>query len=337
VLIAWLETVVAMEALKQGLDWVEQTPKPVLYSLAAIGAAPALCYIGAYLGRMWEYTGRKELDLPARYGPKSYVLITGASEGIGKSLAYEFAKRGFNLVLLARRTPILQDIKATLEQLYSISVEIVTYDLSLGADPRHLYAQVVQPLAALDVSILVNNAALITEQWFAEVSQADLQSLLNVNVKALTFLTHTLLPRLAGRQYRSAVVNLNSFSGLYPLPYASLYSGSKSYLRSLSASLTSELYSSNVDVLNSIVGLTATRMTGYRRYLTSSEEVARSILLDLGKRSESLTCFTFAKQVLANDRQGLERVIAWSKAFYPVFARATQKAKARLATTNPSS
>lgn len=327
-----------MEALKKGLEWAEKIPKAALYILAVIGATPFLRYMCTYVWRMWEYKGREELNLPARYGPKSYVLITGASEGIGKSLAYEFAKRRFNLVLLARRAPVLQDIKVALEQLYGISVEIVAYDLSQGADPRHLFTQVVQPLSSLDVSILINNAALITEQWFADVTQADLQSLLNVNVRALTFLTHFLLPQLASRPYRSAVVNLNSFSGLYPLPYASLYSGSKSYLRAFSASLTSELIATNVDILNSIVGLTATRMTGYRRYLTSSDDVARSILLDLGKRSESLTCFAFAKQVLTNDSQGFERVIAWSKAFYPIFARATLKAKARLASSNnPSS
>ena len=325
----------AMDIFQKGLEWLEKTPKPLLYSFAAIGAAPALLYVGTYLRLLWQYKCRQRLDLASRYGPKSYVLITGASEGIGKSLAYEFAKLGFNLVLLARRAPVLQDIKTDIERRYNVSVETVAYDLSLGVNPQDLYTHVVQPLASLDVSILVNNAALITEQWFVDVSGADLLNLLNVNIKALTFLTHFLTPKLALRPYRSGVINLNSFSGLYPLPFASIYSGSKSYLRSLSAALATELSSSNLDILNSIVGLTATRMTGYRKYLTSAEEVASSVLLDLGSRSESLTCFAFAKQVLVNDNQGFEQVIAWSKAFYPIFARATLKAKARIAASNP--
>lgn len=323
---------IPMEALQRGLHWLDKTPKALVYLLAAIGSVPALTYVGSSLLRVWKYFGRKEVNLPARYGQNSYVLITGASDGIGKSLAFEFAKRGFNLVIIARRAQVLEDMKVELEQRYSITVKTLAYDLSLGADPTHLNKHVIQPLADLDVSILVNNAAIITNNWFLDTSPSDLQALLSLNVLALTYLTHFSLPKLSLRPNPSAVININSFSGLYPLPFAATYSASKSYLRALTFGLSSELV--KVDVMNCIVGLTSTRMTAYRKHLASSDEVARGIVDDLGKRVETDICPAFAKQIQANDRLGWERVITWSKTFYPQFSKSTEAARAKLAASN---
>jgi len=168
------------------------------------------------------------------------VLVTGASDGVGKALAYQFAALGFNLVLVARREALLEAVKADITGKFHVSVVSISFDLSQGASFPQLTAGIIERISGLDVSILINNAGVGQYTTFTGLTPDALGNLLNLNLVAPTLLTHLLVKQLAARQYQSAVVNVSSMLGRTPAEGASVYSGTKAYLRFLTYAVGEE-------------------------------------------------------------------------------------------------
>jgi short-subunit dehydrogenase len=174
-----------------------------------------------------------------------YTLITGSSSGIGKALAFECARRKMNLVLVSRPGPRLADAAAEVASMYNVDVKYFAIDLT-GMDAPE---KVVEWCGSqgLKINYLINNAGTVGTTPFDRCEPEYLDSLIMLNMRALTLLTRLFLPELK-RYHGSKILNIGSMSGFFPIPYKSVYSASKAYVHSFSKSLSSELKGSGVEV-----------------------------------------------------------------------------------------
>lgn len=158
------------------------------------------------------------------------VLITGASSGIGREMAYEFAKRGFDLVLAARRTERLVEIKNNV----STNVTVISADLSKEDEVRRLFAE------AGKIDILVNNAGFGVFGNFEETDLDRELEMLRVNIYALHMLMKLYINEFE-KQGSGKILNVASSAAFCPGPKFSSYYASKAYVYRLTLAVDREL------------------------------------------------------------------------------------------------
>src|SRR5688572_19692229 len=174
----------------------------------------------------------------------STVLITGASSGLGAEFARQLAPHAAALILVARRLDRLEALKDELDR-PGLTIHCHAADLADEIQTEALLAS----LAASGerVSLLVNNAGLGDHGFFEDSDWSRVGAMLDVNIKALTRLTHAVLPDLV-RRGRGAILNVSSIAGLLPLPKMAVYAASKAYVTSFSEALRAELRGTGVSV-----------------------------------------------------------------------------------------
>jgi short-subunit dehydrogenase len=184
------------------------------------------------------------VSLPAP-SDTSASLVTGASAGIGTEIARELARRGHNLVLVARRKPLLEELATELTSEYGVRAEAVACDLGKPTPRAKLPAQIKQ--LGLDIEILINNAGFATGGPFVQsAAQRELEQV-RVLVEAPVALTSMFAPGMVERR-RGAILNVASTAAMQPLPYAAGYSAAKAYVLTFSEALHQELSGDGVTV-----------------------------------------------------------------------------------------
>jgi len=169
--------------------------------------------------------------------PRKVTLITGASSGLGKDFAVEYAKAKTDLLLVARRLDRLEALKAQLEPLYGISVMVAQVDL---ADPAQVDAFLNRLDPDLFIERLINNAGFGYHGAFEAYPQATLDAMVEVNIAALTRLTYHVIPMMKENK-RGEILNVASMAAFTPGPYMAEYYTTKAYVLSLSMALHEEL------------------------------------------------------------------------------------------------
>ena len=172
------------------------------------------------------------------------ALITGASSGLGAEFARQLAPHASALILVARRLDRLEELKSELER-PGLVIHCHAADLADEVQTGALLAS----LAASGerVTLLINNAGLGDHGYFEESDWSRVEAMLDINIKALTRLTHAILPDLV-RTGRGAVLNVSSIASLMPLPKMAVYAASKAYVTSFSEALRGELRDTGVSV-----------------------------------------------------------------------------------------
>ncbi|MEI8292753.1 MAG: SDR family oxidoreductase [bacterium] len=167
------------------------------------------------------------------------ALITGASSGLGAEFARQLAPLASRLVLVARRKDRLEDLSSTLGALHpKLDIRVFEADLS-QADSRQRLADWLAS-EQVGINFLINNAGLGDHGRFESSDWNRIQSMIDVNISALTHLTHLLTGRLIVGG-RAAILNVSSVAGFFPLPNMAVYSATKAYVTSLSEALAIEL------------------------------------------------------------------------------------------------
>lgn len=168
---------------------------------------------------------------------KASVLITGASTGIGAVYAERFARRGHDLVLVARDKIKLEILANRLRQENGISVDILPADLTQAKDLETVEARLRDDT---QIGILINNAGIAQAGSFTEQSSDSIERLIALNVTALTRLANAVAPRFvtAGE---GSIVNISSIVGLAPEFAMSVYGASKAFVLFLSQGMNLEL------------------------------------------------------------------------------------------------
>lgn len=172
--------------------------------------------------------------------------------------------------------------KATIHELQSVEVEVLNADLA-SADSFDTILSYIEE-RNLDVSVLINNAGLYHVSSFKNMTTGQIQSIISINLVAVTTLTKRLLPRLKSRNNRSAIINMSSHAGSAGLPYSSIYSATKAYVTIFSRTLNEEV-KDKIDVLCVTPLYVSTNMTKMPvgGIVVSPEDCVKGALLSLGR------------------------------------------------------
>ena len=188
---------------------------------------------------------------------KGTALVTGASSGIGESLAGCFAAAGHDLVLVARSAGKLKSLAAALSAQHKVNVRVEPVDLSRPGAADTLAAKLKR--ARVPVDVLVNNAGVLAQGPFVGMSAASHQQMIDLNVGGLTAMLSAFVPAMVERG-SGRVLNVASIASFQPVPSLSTYAATKAFVLSLTESLSEELRGSGVSVTALCPGITATRM-----------------------------------------------------------------------------
>ncbi|ELY3098578.1 TPA: SDR family oxidoreductase [Serratia marcescens] len=184
------------------------------------------------------------------------VLITGASSGLGAVYADRFARRGYNLVLVARDAARLEKLAIRLRVEYSVEVDILPADL---AQERELDVVAKRLECDTRISILVNNAGISLSGTFTTQTPADIDRLIAVNLAAVVRLSRAVAPRLV-QAGTGSIINISSVVGLAPEFGLTIYGATKAFVLFLSQGLSLELAPHGVYVQAVLPAVTRTEI-----------------------------------------------------------------------------
>lgn len=168
-----------------------------------------------------------------------WVLVTGASSGLGEEMARQLAfQHGANLILLARRKDKLEQLKAELEKEAKISVKIIAADLSKLDEVDNAIDQI---LADGQLYGAVLNAGVTYFGKHSELSWEQFQTMLQTNVVSVVRFTNRLVAHFETTGNEGGILIVSSMAAIFPVPYQSVYSGTKSFILSFATALVHEI------------------------------------------------------------------------------------------------
>ena len=170
-------------------------------------------------------------------GSQGTAVVTGASSGLGKVYAERLAKRGFNLLLIARRKDRLEAIAADLQTRFPVEIQIMAADLSHPEGVAEASKRIGDDAS---ITMLVNNAGTSTMEPVAQASVETISTVIALNVTALTLLTKAVLPGFIERN-AGTIVNIGSVVGFTGYSWVPVYGGTKAYVLNFTQGLKQQL------------------------------------------------------------------------------------------------
>lgn len=172
------------------------------------------------------------------------ALITGASTGIGAIYANRFAKRGYDLILVARDQAKLESVADNIKAEYNVNIEVLPADLTLKSDLSRVEARL---RSDSSITLLINNAGLGATTPLMDSNLDDIETMIYLNVISLTRLSGAVTPAFVSRG-KGSVINIASIVALVPELLNGAYSGSKAYVVNFTQSMHHELSSKGIKV-----------------------------------------------------------------------------------------
>src|SRR6266850_4898128 len=234
-----------------------------------------------YSYSFWHFEGTVAASLARdnKRDMEKWALITGASAGIGYELAKLFAQDHFNLVLVARNQPRLEQAAEDLKKTHGISAQVVAQDLAEASAASRIF----EACGNKQVSVLVNNAGFGSQEPFAKSDLRKDLEMMHVNMDALVSLTHLFLqPMLARKEGR--IMNVASTAAFQPGPFTNIYYATKAFVFSFSVALAEELKGSGVTVTTLCPGYTRTEFHE-RAHIDRSSGMVRMMRADVVARA----------------------------------------------------
>lgn len=176
---------------------------------------------------------------------RPYALVAGGSKGIGYAIAEALARRGYNLVLIARHEDALRKAEEQLEATYGIRVDILVHDLSREESAEEIAAWCRG--RQLPLRVLCNVAGFGGSRDYLKLPLDSIRYMVRLNLESTVALTYTLLPLLE-KNAPSCILNVASMAGFAPIPIKNVYSATKSAVVYFSYSLHQQLKSKNISV-----------------------------------------------------------------------------------------
>ena len=183
------------------------------------------------------------------------ALITGASSGIGEAFARIFAREGFDLVITARREEKLNSLSSELPT--GTNTIILPCDLSNSEGITKLCESITQQ--SINIDVLINNAGMMIETDFTDLTGAQIEQSITLNISAATQLIHHFLPAMKAKR-SGRILNVASVAAFHPVPGMDIYAATKAYVLSFSEALAENLRDTGVSVTTLCPGLTDTEM-----------------------------------------------------------------------------
>lgn len=182
------------------------------------------------------------------------AVVTGASAGIGKVYADRLAARGYDLVLVARRGQLLQEVADTIRSKHGVKVETLIADLGATGDLNMVADRIANDV---DVTLLVNNAGTSKMASAIDTGVSATSAMTELNIGALARLSLAVLPGFKQRD-RGTLINIGSVLGFHSLPISAVYSATKGYVLNFTRGLIDEVAGTGVKVQLVLPAATAT-------------------------------------------------------------------------------
>jgi len=257
--------------------------KNIRLALSAVGGALLLKNLFSSIGKLIAPLFISEKNLIERYGPGSWVAVTGASEGVGKAFCLHFAKRGFNIVLIARNLQKMDEVVQEIKSQHPlVQTRIVIADFSESYQAGFI-ERIEKEVADLDVSVLVNNVGQLFIDQYTQIPIEQVRNQVIVNCLSQALVTRVFLPKMISRPKKSAIINMSSRGSQYPTPFFQLYSATKVFNDYFSRGLAIEY--PNIDLLSLKPGFISSRMTSHKKidmHTTTADEFVSVGLRHLG-------------------------------------------------------
>jgi len=250
-------------------------------------------------------TRSKDSALTRRFGP--VALITGASDGIGRAFAIQLAEQGFDLILVARRGDVLQDMALDLGTRFGVNVRVLPMDLSGTA----AVAELMTLTENAPVGLVVAAAGFGSVGAFLDQDVASEANMVDLNCRSVVALSYGFGRRMAA-QRRGGIVLFGSLVGFNGAPFSATYAATKGFVQSFAEGIAAEMRPQGVSVLSVAPGPVGTGVAAragmQMGQAATPEMVARSALAALGRRTTVRPGF-------------LAKFLGWSLAMLPRWGR----------------
>ncbi|MCB0633512.1 MAG: SDR family NAD(P)-dependent oxidoreductase [Saprospiraceae bacterium] len=192
----------------------------------------------------------------------AYALVTGGSEGIGRAIAIELAKKQIPLIIVALDQPVLARTAQEIREEYGVEVHTFGIDLSRDDAPEQVYKWF--KTRNFSLRVLVNNAGFGRSGLMHDIRLSEYYTMIDLNNRATVGLTYLLLPELQLHP-EAHILIMSSMEAALPLPYKAVYAGTKNFLYGYGLALREELAGTSVNVSILCPGPTVTNESGMKR------------------------------------------------------------------------
>jgi 17beta-estradiol 17-dehydrogenase / very-long-chain 3-oxoacyl-CoA reductase len=270
----------------------------LLTALLAIGVLVVLSYVLEILTGIFNHFIRPGKNITKRYG--SWAIVTGATDGIGKAMAFELAKKGCNIILISRTLSKLNECKDELVAKYP-KVQVEVLDIDYSKYDAAASKRIATIIASKDIGVLVNNVGISYPftKYFHELDDENVEQLITLNVNSTTYMTRLVLPGMLERK-RGAIVNISSAAGVTLSPLLAQYGAAKSYVAMFSKALHEEYKSKGIDVQCQIPLFVATKLAKIRKaslFVASPSGYARAAVASIGYEALTSPFWSHALQM----------------------------------------
>jgi dehydrogenase/reductase SDR family member 7B len=246
------------------------------------------------------------------------VIITGASSGIGKALAFSFGQEGAKIVITGRKEAPLMEVSQELTKAGIDNLAFVS-DVSIEADNIKMVEKTIEKYGKIDV--LINNAGISMRSMFADCNLNVIKSLMDINFWGTVYATKYALPYI--KETKGSIVGVSSIAGYRGLPVRTGYSASKFAVNGFLEALRTELLHTGVHVLTACPGFTASNIRVAA--LSSDGSSKGETMRDEGKMMTSEeVAYRILKAVKNRDRGMIltfkGNAIIWINKFFPKLA-----------------
>ncbi|KAM4553510.1 very-long-chain 3-oxoacyl-CoA reductase-A [Fundulus diaphanus] len=193
-----------------------------------------------------------------------WAVVTGATDGIGKSYAEELARRGFSMMLISRSQEKLDDVARSLEDQFRVETRTIAVDFG----KLDIYSKIEKGLANLEIGVLVNNVGVSYRypEYYLQIPDLNdfITNMINVNMTSVCQMTRLVLPKMVERS-KGVILNISSASGMYPVPLLTVYSATKAFVDFFSRGLHEEYRRQGILVQSVLPFYVVTKMTRIRK------------------------------------------------------------------------